>query len=327
MIHYLETGSNDPCYNLAFEEHVLERRREGDWLMLWQNAPSVILGLNQNAAEEVDVPWTEAHGVAVVRRATGGGAVYHDLGNLNFSLFSDAGEAAGLSLSRFIEPVRSALASLGVPAEATGRNDITVCGRKVSGTAQRLSAGRVLFHGTLLFETDAAAMSAALRPHPDKFSSKAAKSVRSRVGQLRDFLPPGTTLQDFRAELLAALTRSGLARESLFAPELAEVERLAREKYRSWDWTWGRSPDFGFNVRRRFPGGVLQLSLDVSGGVIRAAAVRGDFMASLPCSPLESALCGLPFTPEALRAALSRLELSPMLGSITADEFLSAVFD
>ena len=255
MIHYLETGSNDPYYNLAFEEHVLERRREGDWLMLWQNAPSVILGLNQNAAEEVDVPWTEAHGVAVVRRATGGGAVYHDLGNLNFSLFSDAGEAAGLSLSRFIEPVRSALASLGVPAEATGRNDITVCGRKVSGTAQRLSAGRVLFHGTLLFETDAAAMSAALRPHPDKFSSKAAKSVRSRVGQLRDFLPPGTTLQDFRAELLAALTRSGLARESLSAPELAEVERLAREKYRSWDWTWGRSPDFGFNVRRRFPGG------------------------------------------------------------------------
>lgn len=327
MVHYLETRSTDPYYNLAFEEYVLEHRREGDWLLLWQNFRTVVIGLNQNAAEEVDELYAAAHGISVVRRATGGGAVYHDLGNLNYSLISDAGEAAALSLGRFVEPVCVALRSLGVPAEATGRNDITVNGLKVSGTAQRLSAGRVLLHGTLLFETDAATMSAVLRPDPGKFSSKAAKSVRSRVGQIRDFLPPGTSFEDFRSALLSALTGSGLRLESLSDAELAAVGRLADEKYRSWDWTWGRAPDFGFKTRRRFPGGTLELSLDVGAGVIRAAAIRGDFMASVPCTPLEDALCGLSFTPEAIRSALSGLDLPPMLGSITLDELISAMFE
>lgn len=326
MVHYLETNSLDPCFNLAFEEYVLETRRDGDWLMLWQDAPSVIIGLNQLAAAEVDGEYARGRGIAVVRRATGGGAVYHDAGNMNYSIFGDAGDAASLSLSRFMEPVCRALRALGVPAEATGRNDITVNGLKVSGTAQRLSGGRILHHGTLLFETDAATMSAVLRPDTGKFDSKAAKSVRSRVGQIRDFLPDGATLADFRAALLAELTGGGLARETLSGAELEEVRRLAESKYRSWDWTWGRAPEFGFKSSRRFPGGTLTVSLDVSAGVIRRADLSGDFMALVPCTPVQDALEGVRFEREAVLAALATLDLHPMLGAITAGEVADAIF-
>lgn len=326
MVHYLETNSLDPCFNLAFEEYVLETRRDGDWLMLWQDAPSVIIGLNQLAAAEVDGEYARGHGIAVVRRGTGGGAVYHDAGNMNYSIFGDAGDAASLSLSRFMEPVCRALRALGVPAEATGRNDITVNGLKVSGTAQRLSGGRILHHGTLLFETDAATMSAVLRPDTGKFESKAAKSVRSRVGQIRDFLPDGATLDDFKAALLAELTGGGLARETLSGAELEEVRRLAESKYRSWDWTWGRAPEFGFKSSRRFPGGTLTVSLDVSAGVICRADLSGDFMALVPCAPVQDALAGVRFEREAVVAALATLDLRPMLGAITAGEVADAIF-
>ena len=152
-LHYLETGSTDPAYNLAFEEYVLTHRMDGDYLILWQNDNTVVVGQNQNTAAEINRAFVEAHGVHVVRRTTGGGAVYHDLGNLNYSFITDE-EAGSLRLERFTAPVVDALASLGLQAEASGRNDILVEGRKVSGTAQRVYKTRILHHGTLLFDSD-----------------------------------------------------------------------------------------------------------------------------------------------------------------------------
>ena len=324
MTRYYETGSFDVCWNLACEEHLLECG-EGDALMLWQDSPSVVLGLNQNAAEEVDALEAARRGVTVVRRRTGGGAVYHDLGNLNYSFITTAGDEAALSFERFTQPVCAALASLGVRAEASGRNDITVEGKKISGTARRLFRGRVLHHGTLLFRTDRDAMSALLRPDSGKFSGKAVKSVRSRVGQLCDHLPEDMTLEGFKAALLRFFMPSG-AEITPFSPAaLEDVERRA-EAYRDRGWTWARVPDFGFKSSRRFPGGSLTVSLDVSRGVIRAAHLSGDFMAAEPCGALLAALEGCLYEPEAVRAALSPLELGPMLGGISLDELMEAVF-
>ena len=326
MLRYLETDSTDPAYNLAFEELVLERRREGDYLLLWQNAPTAVIGLNQIAAAEVDTEYAAAHGIAVVRRSTGGGAVYHDAGNLNYSLIGDAGDAAALSLARFMQPVCAALRSLGVPAEVTGRNDIAVEGRKVSGTAQRLSGGRVLHHGTLLFRADLDAMSALLRPDEGKFSGKAAKSVRSRVGQISSWLPDYSGAQ-FKAAMLDYLGGALITRDSLSEAELGEVRRIAREKYASSDWTLGRTADFGFTNSRRFPAGKMEIALKVGRGLIVDAGISGDFLAVLPPEELISALIGCRYTKRDVEEAVKDLPLEGILGGISREELLSLIFD
>ncbi len=324
-IHYLETGSVDPCYNLAVEQVVLENRREGDWLLLWQNANTVVIGLNQNTAEEVDPAFVEAHGITVVRRMTGGGAVYHDLGNLNYSFITDIGNAEELSIRRFTEPVCRALTAMGVEAETSGRNDITVDGKKVSGVAQRIAGGRILHHGTLLFDSDPGMIAGALRADPAKFQSKSAKSVRSRVGMLRDYLPAGTDLRAFWDRILQELAPEGIVRESLTEAELGKARALAEEKYRSWDWTWGRSPDYEVRRRGRYPGGTLDVRMNVHQGSITDIVFYGDFMATASQEELAEALRGVRAERAELDAALSRFDLSPVFGGITKAEVLGLI--
>ena len=326
-VHYLETGSTDPCRNLATEQYILENRREGDWLMLWQNANTVVIGLNQNAAEEIDQAFVEEHGVTVVRRMTGGGAVYHDMGNLNYSFITDLGKAEELSIRRFTEPVCRALAALGIRAETSGRNDILVDGKKVSGVAQRVFRGRILHHGTLLFDSDMGMVAGALRVDPAKFQSKSAKSVRSRVGNIRDHLPEGTTLAEFWAGLLMELTRDGLIREQLSETELAQISRNAEDKYRSWDWTYGHSPDYDYRNRRRWEGGSLEVRLSAHDGCIRQIAFYGDYMAADSSEDLIRALSGVRLEAEALGAVLDRYDLRSLFGGISREEVLDTILN
>ncbi len=324
-VHYLETGSTDPCYNLALEQHVLEHRREGDWLLLWQNANTVVIGLNQNTAEEINAAFVAEHGITVVRRMTGGGAVYHDLGNLNYSFISDLGNTEELTIRRFTEPVCRALAAMGVAAETSGRNDILVEGKKVSGVAQRIAGGRILHHGTLLFNSDPAMIAGALKADPAKFSSKSAKSVRSRVGNICDFLPAGADLPQFRGRLLQELTRDGLIHETLTDAELADVRKLADEKYRSWEWTYGRSPEYAYRSRARFPGGTLEVRMNVRQGLIEDMVFYGDFMATAPLNALCSAMRGTRLERSALDAVFSHFDFPSVFGGITKAEVLGLI--
>lgn len=325
-IHYLETDSTDPCYNLAVEQYVLENRRDGDWLMLWQNANTVVVGLNQNTAEEINADFVREHGVTVVRRMTGGGAVYHDLGNINYSFITDLGAPEELTIARFTEPVCRALESMGVRAETSGRNDITVDGRKVSGVAQRIVRGRILHHGTLLFDSDPAMVAGALNADPGKFTSKSAKSVRSRIGNIRSCLPVDMGMEEFRSRLLRELAADGAVRCSLTEAELAEARRIADEKYRTWDWTYGRSPQYGFTNKRRWDGGTLCVQYTAANSRITDAAFRGDFMALTDNAPAVDALRGAALTREAVKSALERLDLAPMFGAITLENILDTMF-
>lgn len=326
-VYYLETGSNDPCYNLAVEQYILEHKREGDWLMLWQNANTVVIGHNQNTAEEVNQDFIDEHRVTVVRRMTGGGAVYHDMGNLNYSFITDAGDKALQRISRFTEPVCRALGAMGVAAEASGRNDILVDGKKVSGVAQRVYQGRILHHGTLLFDSDAAMIAGTLRADPAKFASKSTKSVKSRVGNLKDYLPEGTTIQDFWNALRAELMDEDAVTVTLTEEELSSIRTLADSKYRTWEWNYGQSPDYAFRNRRRYPGGTLEVRMDIHRGIIRQIRFYGDFMSTSSLDGLTQELAGIPRQREALLEVLSRHDIPALFGSITAEEILETILN
>ncbi len=323
---YIETNSTDPCYNLAFEEYILKNKTEGNWLMLWQNANTIVIGLNQNTAEEINAAFVKEHDITVVRRTTGGGAVYHDLGNLNYSFITDVGDKEKLSIKEFSCPVLRALSNLGLNAVLGGRNDISIDGKKVSGVAQRVFGSRILHHGTLLFESNAEMIAGALNVDPTKFQSKSAKSVRSRVGNIKDFLPYEMTLAEFWQALLDELSVDGAYLGTLTDCELAEISKNADEKYRTWDWTYGKNPNFSFSNKVRYAGGLLEVKLNTVNNVISDAAFSGDFMAVTDSADAAKSLCGVKLERAAVLSALEKVDIPSVFGGITLDEIVDTIF-
>lgn len=320
MVYYLETNSTDPYYNLAFEEYILLHHTKGDYLLLWQNDNTVVIGRNQNTAEEINADFVEKHHVHVVRRNTGGGAVYHDLGNLNYSFITDAGAKENQSFARFTQPVVEALRSLGLPASASGRNDILVGECKVSGTAQRLCGDRILHHGTLLFDADPVMVAGALSVRPEKFQSKSAKSVRARIGNIRDFLHEDMTLPEFWAYLRTSLAKGAFQSAALTEDELRAVRQLRDEKYDTWAWNYGESPAYDMTNRCRYSGGTLEVKMNVKNGVIREIVFTGDFLARKDLLPLTTALRDCPVEPEVVERVLGQFSMQDYFGTITAEE-------
>ncbi len=326
-MYYLETNSTEPAYNLAFEEYVFHHYCSGSYLILWQNENSVIIGRNQNAEAEINRSFIDRHGIRVVRRNTGGGAVYHDLGNLNYSFITDAGDIRQRDAAAFTQPVVRALQSMGLDAEASGRNDILVSGRKVSGTAQQLLKGRILHHGTLLFDSNADMIAGALNPDPSKFRFKGVQSVRSRVGSIRSALPHDMSLSDFWQQLKQELTLDGCIPLPLPENALAEIRALKESKYDTWQWNFGKSPAFQICCKRRWQGGLLEIHLSVGDGKISEVEILGDFLSLREIAPLEKALLQCPYRKDAVLQILGRFSLPEYLGSITKAEFLSTILN
>lgn len=279
-MQYIESTSTDPRWNLALEEYVFSHMDPSrEYFMLWQNHNTIVVGKNQNTIAEINTRFVQERNITVVRRLSGGGTVYHDLGNLNFSFIADAEHLNEINFKRFCLPVVKTLQSLGVPAEVNGRNDMVIAGRKFSGNAQYTKQGRVLHHGTLMFSSDLGVLSGALNPSKEKLRSKGIASVSSRVCNISEFLPEGVTLAQFKQALLHNILGTDEPAAYVFSKEEQDrIRSLKARRYDLWEWNYGYSPRYQIVKERRFDGcGTLQLSVDVDKGQIRDIQFLGDF--------------------------------------------------
>ena len=324
-IIYMETGSLDPAYNLAFEEFILTRCLTGTYLLLWQNDSTIVIGQNQNAYEEVNLNFVKEHHIRVIRRTTGGGAVYHDLGNLNYSIITDLENSTRTATDLFISPIIHALQGLGLQAESSGRNDILIDGKKVSGTAQRIFQNRILHHGTLLFTSDLETLANALRVDPQKLQSKSIKSVRSRVGNIQDFLQSKMDISTFWSLMRTALAGDSFECKTLREDELSEVNRLKADKDDSWNWTYRPRPGNSMSSKRRWPGGSLEVFVTAKDGKISDIMFYGDFLSLRPLNDLTCALQGCSFEETTVRDVLSQYPIHLYFGKITLEEILETI--
>ena len=324
MMYYIPSSSTDPCWNLALEQYVFDSLDPAhSYFMLWQNHNAIIVGKYQNTLGEINAAYVKERDITVVRRLSGGGAVYHDMGNLNFTFIVDG--SGGLDFAAFCQPVVAALASLGVTAEISGRNDMTIDGKKFSGNAQYRKQGRVMHHGTLLYDSDLTVVAGALNVTQDKMESKGIKSVRSRVTNIRPYVKDDLPLPAFRDALRDYMAKeNGMQPYTLTADDLAAVQKLRDQVYSQWSWNYGASPAFTLRKERRVEGcGKLEIYLEATGGVIQDAAFRGDFFSTIDPSHLAGLLKGCPLAEPDLRKALSGQDVSLYFNNLDLDSFLS----
>ncbi|HSI66745.1 MAG TPA: lipoate--protein ligase [Planococcus sp. (in: firmicutes)] len=323
-------GITDPRINLAIEEYLLNTMdvEKDPFLLFYTNEPSIIVGKNQNSSEEINTDYVDSNGIHVVRRLSGGGAVYHDHGNLNYSFITVDDGNSFRNFQKFTEPVVKALQSMGVNAELSGRNDLLVEGRKISGNAQFSTRGRMFSHGTLLFDTDVEEVVSALKVSKEKIESKGIKSIRSRVANISEFLKEPKSVEEFRSEILHSLFEG---EEKVRYWELTEddwgnIHELSRKRYANWDWNYGKSPKFNVKHSHRYPVGGIDVRLLVEGGTVKEAHIYGDFFGVGDVQEIEQAIVGVKYERASLDEAISHFDIPKYLGGITKEEFLKLIY-
>ena len=321
------TESVNPAFNLAMEEYLLKQKKE-EIFFLWRNSPSIIIGKNQNAYSEIDVDYVKEKNITVIRRLTGGGAVFHDLGNINFTFIANVTDTDDISFQRFTAPIINYLNTLGAPAQFSGRNDIAIDGQKISGNAQTKYKNRFMHHGTLLFGTDMTDLSKALTVNPLKIASKGIKSVRARVTNIQSHISGDMDVTGFMEGLYDYMEREyPEATPYVFTEDdIDAIEKLYKEKYSTWGWNFGENPDYTFKKCAKFDGGLIEITMTVKDEVIESIAIYGDFFAYGEMDELNSQLKGVTHNEDAIRRRLENIDLKKYIGKITEDELISTMF-
>ena len=325
-MRYLRNNQTDPYFNMAFDEYCLERLAiDEPVFFLWQNRPSVIMGANQEVHTEVNLDYLKENNISLVRRVTGGGAVYHDLGNLNYTIVgrSDDLERDYPEYTRYM---LQALQKLGVPATLSGRNDILVDGRKVSGFAKRVCKNRLMIHGTLMFDVDIDKLTQVLCPPATKLQSKGIASVRSRVANLSEYLPDITDISQFKQQLERILSNNYTDQEWILSEEdIQNIRLLAHEKFERWEWIYGHSPRATLNFSEKLACGTVHIHLNIAENRITSCQFGGDFIGNLPTNELEKALTGLPYDRDSISKVLEQTDVSRYFDGVTSAKLLRLI--
>lgn len=323
---YIKNDSTDPRYNLALEEYAFKNLDlKDDYVILWRNEPSVIIGKNQCTLEEINSQYVSDNGIHIVRRITGGGAVYHDLGNLNFSFITQVGSLEEIDFKKYTFPVINALDKLGVKCELSGRNDLTIDGKKFSGIAQSITKGRVLNHGTLLFDSKLDTLGKALNVSKIKLESKGLKSVRSRVANIKDYLETDICIFEFRDLIFKYLFEyegSPIMEHELTIEDKERISSLMQEKYSSWEWNYGKSPKFNFKNSKKFDAGILDVRINVEDGIVKSCKMYGDFFGTEDIAKFEERLTGLRYEKEDICRALKGIDVASYFGKVSGNDLL-----
>lgn len=332
---FVPNENHDPRVNLAIETFLLqEMPLEEPILLFYINEPSIIIGRNQNTIEEINREYVEEHGIHVVRRLSGGGAVYHDFGNLNFSFIMPDDGDSFRDFAKVTKPIIQALHGLGISgAELKGRNDLVIDGLKFSGNAMYATNGRMFAHGTIMFDSDIDEVVNALKVKKEKIESKGIKSIRSRVTNIKPFLPEekqGMITEEFREDILLKIFGVSSV-EDVKTYELTEkdwekINQISEQYYRNWDWNYGKSPDFNFSRQKRFSIGSIEVHLNVSEGIIEDVKIFGDFFGLGDIKDVEQVLTGIKYDKATLQEAVETIDIKKYFGAIEAQDLLELLY-
>ncbi|WHY15187.1 lipoate--protein ligase [Peribacillus frigoritolerans] len=329
MLFIDNKGITDPRINLAIEEYALKHLNiDETYLLFYINRPSIIIGRNQNTIEEINSDYVDEKGITVVRRLSGGGAVYHDLGNLNFSFITKDDGDSFHNFKKFTQPVVETLEKLGIHAELSGRNDILAEGKKISGNAMFSTKGRMFSHGTLLFQSEMDHIVSALKVKKDKIESKGIKSIRSRVGNIADFLKEPMSVEEFRSFLLQNIFKdTGKVTEYVLTEtDWEKIHEISEDRYQNWEWNYGKSPKFNLQNSHRFPVGSVDIRLEVNRGIIENCKIYGDFFGVGEVADIERKLTGTRYEKEAISRVLDEIDVLHYFGNVTKEEILALIY-
>ncbi|HGA3210564.1 TPA: lipoate--protein ligase [Streptococcus agalactiae] len=327
---YIVNTSNDPAYNVALEAYAFQKLTDIDEIfILWINEPAIIIGRHQNTIQEINKEFIDKNGIHVVRRLSGGGAVYHDLNNLNYTIISNNTQEGAFDFQTFSKPVIDTLAKLGVKAEFTGRNDLEINGQKFAGNAQAYYKGRMMHHGCLLFDVDMSVLGQALKVSKDKIESKGIKSVRARVTNIVDHLSDKITVQEFSDAILAQMKEEYPEMDEyvLSDAELSEIQAMRDNKFATWDWTYGKAPEYTIERGVRYPAGKITTYANVENSTIKSVKIFGDFFGVKPVDDIEKMLEGVRYDYKDVLAALKTVDTSQYFSRMTPEEITKAIVD
>lgn len=324
----IKNPETNPYFNLAAEEYVLKNFNE-NCFMLWRNRPSIIVGKHQNTLAEINIDYVKENNIDIVRRLSGGGAVFHDLGNLNFTFIKNVNKEGNLvDFKKYTQPVIAVLHHLGVDAKFEGRNDIMINGRKVSGNAEHVFKRRVLHHGTLLFSSVMADLSKALKVNPLKYQDKGVKSVRSRVTNISEYLPHKMSVMEFHDKIFNFMVDSeeDAVLYEYTTEDIKNINQLVEKKYKTWEWNFGYSPKYNFEKLIRTNGGNLEIHLNVEKGIIVDLKIFGDFFGEKDIVEIEKLLINKKHQEKEIRQILEKIDFKKYFHNISISEFISGMF-